>query len=260
MSLEVNQNGIGRNREIRRSEKKERYSSKSGVSLFGDLINSETEKTGSSADTKAGRAADQGIRDQYIRSASALNSSATENVFRMSADERTELVSRMKEEQENRQHEFLTMIRKSLGYQASEYQNANATPSVDNNGIWHFLASGNYTVDAATRTKAQENISENGYYGVKETSKRIFTFAAALAGDDQEKMKRLQAAVEDGYRQAGKAWGQKLPEICKETLNAVNQLFEDYYRDSSDKKVSGAQDHTDDSTGMTDTSGAVKNG
>ena len=39
MSLEVNQNGIGRNREIRRSEKKERNSSKSGVSLFGDLIN-----------------------------------------------------------------------------------------------------------------------------------------------------------------------------------------------------------------------------
>ena len=32
--------------------------------------------------------------------------------------------------------------------------------------------------------------SEDGYWGVKQTSSRIFDFAMALAGDDEEKMQR----------------------------------------------------------------------
>lgn len=79
------------------------------------------------------------------------------------------------------------------------------------------------------RAQAQKDISEDGYYGVKQTSQRLFDFAQALAGDDVSKMKEMQKAMEKGFKQATKTWGRELPAICKETMNAANKLFEDYY-------------------------------
>ena len=81
-----------------------------------------------------------------------------------------------------------------------------------------------------------EDISEKGYWGVEQTSKRMFDFASALAGDDVEKMKEMQKAMEKGYKEATKAWGQKLPEISKKTLDAANKLFEDYYTSKKTSK------------------------
>lgn len=75
---------------------------------------------------------------------------------------------------------------------------------------------------------------KTGYYGVKQTSQRIFDFASALAGDDVEKMKEMQAAFEKGYKQATKSWGKELPDISKKTHQAVTDLFDDYY---NSKKV-----------------------
>ena len=95
--------------------------------------------------------------------------------------------------------------------------------------IWKFLASGDFTVDAQTKLEAQEAISEDGYWGVNQTSQRMFDFASALAGDDVDKMKDMQAAMEKGYNEATKSWGKELPEICKQTLDAANKLFEEYY-------------------------------
>ena len=86
---------------------------------------------------------------------------------------------------------------------------------------------------AQTKAQAQADISEDGYYGVKQTSERMFDFAMALAGDDVDKMKEMQAAVKKGYEQAEKTWGGKLPSICSETLDAVNKLFDDYYKSKS---------------------------
>ncbi len=53
--------------------------------------------------------------------------------------------------------------------------------------------------------------------------------AQALAGDDPEKMKQMQAAVEKGYKAAGAAWGGDLPEIAGKTIDAVNKMFENYF-------------------------------
>ncbi len=98
------------------------------------------------------------------------------------------------------------------------------------NDIWKTLASGNFTVDPTTKAQAQKDISEDGYWGVKQTSQRLFDFASALAGDDVEKMKEMQAAMEKGFKMATKAWGKELPGICSETMSAANKLFEDYYK------------------------------
>ena len=40
----------------------------------------------------------------------------------------------------------------------------------------------------------------------------------------------MQVAMEKGYKMATKAWGRELPSISKDTLDAANKLFDDYYR------------------------------
>lgn len=138
-----------------------------------------------------------------------------------SESDRAAIVKQMQAEQEQRNASMMNMVKKMLGHQT-----AAATGS---DSIWRFLASGDFTVDAQTKLDAQEAISEDGYYGVKQTSQRLFDFAQALAGDDVDKMKEMQAAIEKGYKQATGAWGKDLPTICQETMDAVNGMFDDYY-------------------------------
>ena len=47
--------------------------------------------------------------------------------------------------------------------------------------------------------RLREDVSENGYWGVKQTSERIFSFAQALAGDDEEKMTKMKEAFEKRF-------------------------------------------------------------
>ena len=58
----------------------------------------------------------------------------------------------------------------------------------------------------------------------------MFDFASALAGDDVNQMKAMQAAMEKGYKEATRAWGKDLPEISKKTFAAANKLFDEYYK------------------------------
>lgn len=83
-------------------------------------------------------------------------------------------------------------------------------------------------VDAKTRAQAQADISEDGYYGVKQTSQRIFDFAMALSGGDPDQMEKMRSAFEKGYKKATKSWGDQLPDICKQTYDAVQSKFDDY--------------------------------
>ena len=160
----------------------------------------------------------------YEKSSGAAKS-ATYSINKMSAKDRAELVSQLKADQESRQSQLVNIVQQMMGKQATSYSIATASDD-----MWKFLAKGDFTVDAATKAQAQADIAEDGYWGVKQTSQRLFDFASALAGDDVEKMKEMQAAMEKGFKLATKAWGKELPSISKDTLSAANQLFDDYYK------------------------------
>lgn len=146
---------------------------------------------------------------------------ATYSVNKMSKEERSALVSKLQADAESRQSQLVSMVQKMMSQQVNAYGQAN--------DIWKFLASGKAKVDPATRAQAQADIAEDGYYGVKQTASRLFDFASALAGDDVEKMKEMQAAIEKGFKKAEGTWGGKLPGISYDTLNTVNEMFDDYY-------------------------------
>lgn len=131
------------------------------------------------------------------------------------------IISKLKAETEARTQQLQQLVQQMISKQGNAYGQAN--------DMWKFLAGGNFTVDAQTKAQAQADIAEDGYWGVKQTSERIFDFAKALSGGDMDKMKEMQAAFEKGFKQATKTWGKELPQISQDTHDAVNKLFEDYY-------------------------------
>ena len=164
----------------------------------------------------------------YEKSDSTATNKATYSINKMSEADRAALVKQLKAEQANREQQLTNLVHKMLYGQAKTYGQAT--------DMWKFLASGDYSVDAATKEQAQKDISEDGYWGVKQTSQRLFDFASALAGDDVDKMKEMQKAMEKGFKLATGAWGRKLPGICQNTFDAANKLFDEYYASKEEQE------------------------
>lgn len=147
--------------------------------------------------------------------------SSTETIVKMTDAERIALLSKLQEEQQKNTAKMFDFVRETLASQG--------TTLGKTDDMWKFIASGEYKVDAQTILEAQQAISEDGHYGVKQTSERIFEFALALTGGDEKQMRRMEEAVSKGFDAAEKALGGELPSITKETYNAVQQKFADYY-------------------------------
>ncbi len=173
-----------------------------------------------------------GVVYEKSEEASDTSKKATYSVNKMSAEDRAALVKQLQADQESRQQQLTSLVQQMMTKQATTYTNAN--------DMWEFLAKGDFTVDAQTKLQAQKDISDDGYYGVQQTADRLFDFASALAGDDVDKMKKMQAAMQKGFDQATKAWGQKLPDISQKTMDAANKKFEEYYK----SKNSASTDNT----------------
>ena len=135
------------------------------------------------------------------------------------------LVAQLKADSENRIAQMQSLVQKMFSKQGISIGTAD--------DMWKVLASGNFTADADTIAQAKEDISENGYWGVSQTSDRIFSFAEALAGGDAEQMEKMRAAVEKGFKEATKSWGKTLPSISSDTYDAVMKKFDDYAANKS---------------------------
>ncbi len=136
----------------------------------------------------------------------------------------TDLVAKMKADQQERQQQLQNIVEQLMTKQGQTFNSAN--------GIWSILAGGNFEVDAATKAQAQKDIAEDGYWGVKQTSERILDFATALTGGDPDKIEEMREAFKKGYKQAEKTWGGELPEISKQTYDAVMAGFDKMAEDA----------------------------
>ena len=143
---------------------------------------------------------------------------ATYSINKMSAEDRAALVQQLKQNELERRNQMCSLVQKMFNGQAGVSKLADL-----------FSPENLKSVSAKDIAQAKEDISEDGYWGVKQTSQRLFDFACALAGDDEGKMREMQKAMEKGFKQATGAWGKDLPGICGDTLSAANKLFDDYY-------------------------------
>ncbi|MDR1705465.1 MAG: hypothetical protein LBS19_12370, partial [Clostridiales bacterium] len=83
-------------------------------------------------------------------------------------------------------------------------------------------------IDPEMREAAQKDIAEDGYFGVKATSERILEFAKALSGGDPSKIPGLRDAIEEGFKAAEEAWGTELPDISRQTMEAVRAGLDEW--------------------------------
>ena len=97
------------------------------------------------------------------------------------------------------------------------------------------ILDGTITVDEATAKQAQEDISEDGYWGVKQTSERILDFAKALTGGDSSKVEDIRTAIEKGFSEAAKLWGDELPEISQKTHDAVMKGLDEWAKQATEE-------------------------
>jgi hypothetical protein len=79
-------------------------------------------------------------------------------------------------------------------------------------------------------SKAREDVSADGFWGVEKTSDRIFNFAQALTGGDSRGMERMRQVVERAFESVGRMFGglDNMPEISRDTHRAVMQRFDEF--------------------------------
>ena len=113
--------------------------------------------------------------------------------------------------------------------QASASQTADSSSSFDYTKIKNILSGidptkiGYTGADLSTLSKedAQKLVSDDGFFGVKQTADRISGFVISGAGDDLKKLQAGRQGVVSGYNEAEKEWGGKLPDISKKTLETA---------------------------------------
>lgn len=151
--------------------------------------------------------------------------STTDKIKNATEKERKQIVAQMKKDTETRLSQMQNLVMTMFNKQGSKVNTLE--------DMWKQLASGDFTADKATIAKAKEDISEDGYWGVEQTSQRIFDFAVALSGGDPEKMEKMKDAVTKGFNEATKSWGKTLPDISQKTYEAAMKKFEDYNKENA---------------------------
>lgn len=187
--------------------------------------------SGKTAVTKQEKAAEN-VKTNDEPAAVYEKSSDTDNVSAKPANNKTDrsaIIAQLKADQEQHMQQLTQIVQNMMNGQGKAYSMATGDDS-----IWKYLASGEYTVDELAKKKAQEDISEDGYWGVKQTSDRILDFAKTLSGNDVSKAQELLDAFDKGYKEATKEWGKDLPDISSQTYEAVHKKFEDWMNSAND--------------------------
>ncbi len=143
-----------------------------------------------------------------------------------------ETIDKLKADAEARTAQLRSLVEKLLLKQGGTFDNSQGLASVFKK----------LEVDEETRAQAQEDISEDGYWGVEQTSDRIVSFAKALAGDNLEMAQKMYEAVKEGFKQAGIEWGEDLPDISKDTMDATYKKLDEWI-----KSLGGTTDNGDTS-------------
>ncbi len=159
---------------------------------------------------------------KFSDAAAVYEKSSEDNLIsdKYNKSDRSALIEQLKADQEKMVSNLMDIVLKTISGQGSTF----AIASQDD--MWKFLAEGKFTADSETVEKAKEDISEDGYWGVKQTSDRIVDFAIALSGGDTSKADTLLEAFKKGFEQATGVWGKDLPDISSQTYDAVLEKFD----------------------------------
>lgn len=131
-------------------------------------------------------------------------------------------IDKLKADAEARYASMASLVEKLMTKQGETFKYATLSD------LMKGVVSGEVEVDPEIVEQAKKDVAEDGYWGVEQTAERIFSFAKALTGGDTSKIEEMRKAVEKGFGEAAKIWGDELPEISQNTFNRVNELFDEW--------------------------------
>ena len=97
-----------------------------------------------------------------------------------------------------------------------------------------------------TVDEAKDLVSENGFFGVNETSARVSGFVMNLAGNNVASLQEARKGVVQGFEDAEKMWGGELPEISyetqKQTLKVIDEKIDELLKTDSQKELDSTKE------------------
>jgi len=78
-----------------------------------------------------------------------------------------------------------------------------------------------------SQDEAKELVSEDGFFGIKQTSQRIADFVIKGANGDEDLLRAGLKGIMQGFEEAEKMWGEKLPDISYKTIDAAKKMIEE---------------------------------
>lgn len=76
-------------------------------------------------------------------------------------------------------------------------------------------------------SEAKDLVSENGFFGVIETSSRVSSFVIGMSKESVEALQEARNGVIKGFEQAEEMWGGNLPEISYETQERTLKIIDE---------------------------------
>lgn len=193
-------------------------SSINGVGAYSAVTAAETESKAAKA-AKAAETTDKQVKEDaavFEKSQDTKKDSANQ-IYN-----RDNVIAKLKADQQTRLDSMNSLVQKLLGKQAEKFNLATGTNLA---ATFREIAG---KVDQQTIDDAKASIAEDGYWGVEQTSDRMVSMAIALSGGDTSKADLMMESLEKGYKQATKAWGEDLPKICQDTVDAAKKKMEDW--------------------------------
>ncbi|MGB3750517.1 MAG: hydrogenase-4 component G [Arcobacteraceae bacterium] len=77
-----------------------------------------------------------------------------------------------------------------------------------------------------SKEEASELVSEDGFFGVVQTSQRVAGFVLGFSGDNLEILEKGREGIVQGFEDAKKMWGGELPEISYQTQARTLELID----------------------------------
>lgn len=77
-----------------------------------------------------------------------------------------------------------------------------------------------------SKEEASALVSEDGFFGVKQTSDRIANFVINGAGGDEDRFRAGREGMIQGFKEAEAMWGGKLPEISQQTMAKAIEMVD----------------------------------
>jgi len=97
------------------------------------------------------------------------------------------------------------------------------------NGFQSFLKDIGYDgkpIAELSQNEASALVSEDGIFGIKQTSERIAQFVIAGAGEDEDLLRAGREGMLQGFKEAESMFGGKLPDISQKTIQAATEMVD----------------------------------